>query len=81
MIAVTTMHPKTMRDTVDLRHLRQIICGLDEGVILIDPDQSLLWANDAALEMHGVAELAEAAVAAGQVAAQRHQAVHAHGLQ
>ena len=45
---------KSLRDTADLRHLRQIIAGLDEGVILIDPDQSLLWANDAALAMHGV---------------------------
>ena len=35
-------------------HLRQIIAGLDEGVILIDPDQSILWANKAALGMHGV---------------------------
>ncbi len=35
-------------------HLRQIIAGLDEGVILIDPDQSILWANVAALGMHGV---------------------------
>ncbi len=50
---------KTLRETADLRHLRQIIGGLDEGVILIDPDQSLLWANDAALAMHGVATLAE----------------------
>lgn len=50
---------KTLRETADLRHLRQIIVGLDEGVILIDPDQSLLWANDAALAMHGVASLAE----------------------
>nr|WP_306822632.1 PAS domain S-box protein [Sphingomonas sanguinis] len=47
----------TMRDTVDLRHLRQIVAGLDEGVILVDPDQSLLWANDAALAMHGVERL------------------------
>ncbi len=50
---------KTLRETADLRHLRQIIVGLDEGVILIDPDQSLLWANDAALAMHGVADVAE----------------------
>ncbi|MET0269051.1 MAG: PAS domain S-box protein [Sphingomonas sp.] len=50
---------KTLRETADLRHLRQIIVGLDEGVILIDPDQSLLWANDAALAMHGVKEIAE----------------------
>ncbi len=47
----------SLRDTVDLRHLRQIVAGLDEGVILIDPDQSLLWANDAALTMHGVERL------------------------
>ncbi len=50
---------KSLRETADLRHLRQIIVGLDEGVILIDPDQSLLWANDAALAMHGVAEIAD----------------------
>lgn len=48
---------KTLRDTADLRHLRQIVAGLDEGVILIDPDQSLLWANPAALKMHGVDSL------------------------
>jgi PAS domain-containing protein len=48
---------KSLRETNDLRHLRQIISGLDEGVILIDPDQSLLWANDAALAMHGVERL------------------------
>lgn len=50
---------KSLRETADLRHLRQIIVGLDEGVILIDPDQSLLWANDAALAMHGVKTMAE----------------------
>ena len=50
---------KSLRETADLRHLRQIVVGLDEGVILIDPDQSLLWANDAALAMHGVTELAD----------------------
>jgi len=50
---------KSLRETADLRHLRQIIAGLDEGVILIDPDQTLLWANDAALKMHGVAALDE----------------------
>ncbi|WP_246191488.1 helix-turn-helix transcriptional regulator [Aureimonas leprariae] len=34
--------------------LREIVVGLTEGVILIDPDQTLLWANAAALDMHGV---------------------------
>lgn len=48
---------KTLRETADLRHLRQIIAGLDEGVILIDPDETLLWANAAALAMHGVERL------------------------
>jgi PAS domain S-box-containing protein len=38
----------------DHRQLQQIIAGLAEGVILVDLDQSILWANDAALAMHGV---------------------------
>jgi PAS domain S-box-containing protein len=49
----------SLRDTVALRHLCQIVAGLDEGVLLIDPDQSLLWANPAALAMHGVERLEE----------------------
>jgi PAS domain-containing protein len=55
--AVADASFKTLRETADLRHLRQIIAGLDEGVILIDPDQTLLWANRAALAMHEVDEL------------------------
>ena len=43
----------------DRRQLQQIIAGLTEGVILIDPDQSISWANEAALAMHGVEELKE----------------------
>lgn len=37
-----------------LRYLQKIIGGLQEGIILIEPDGSLSWANSAALEMHGV---------------------------
>lgn len=48
---------KSLRDSADLRHLQQIISGLSEGVILIDPDQSILWANEAGLRMHGVERL------------------------
>ena len=48
---------KSLRDSADLRHLQQIIAGLSEGVILIDPDQTILWANEAALRMHGVDQL------------------------
>lgn len=39
--------------------LQQIIGGLSEGVILIEPDQSIVWANEAALTMHGASTLAE----------------------
>lgn len=46
-----------VRDAADLGNLRLIVAGLSEGVILIDPDQTILWANDAALRMHGVTAL------------------------
>ena len=49
---------KTLKQSADLRHLQQIITGLNEGVMLIDPDQSILWANDAALRMHGLKDAA-----------------------
>jgi PAS domain S-box-containing protein len=41
------------------RQLQQIIAGLSDGVILLELDQTLLWANDAALAMHGVGQLSE----------------------
>ncbi|MDP4006231.1 helix-turn-helix transcriptional regulator [Methylobacterium sp. NEAU K] len=44
---------------VDRQELRQIIAGLSEGVILVEPDQSLAYANEAALVMHGAASLDE----------------------
>lgn len=40
--------------SIDLPQLRHIISGLREGVILVDTDQKIRWANDAALRMHGV---------------------------
>src|SRR5215204_3767077 len=39
--------------------LEQIIAGLSEGVILVEPDQTITYANEAALEMHGVTNLDE----------------------
>ena len=39
----------------DHRQLRQILAGLREGVLLVNPDQTIAWANRAALDMHGVA--------------------------
>lgn len=41
------------------RQLQQIIAGLSDGVIMLDPDQSILWANDAALAMHGVEHVSD----------------------
>ena len=47
-----------MTDTVDRSQLTTIIAGLMEGVILIEPNQRIAWANDAALAMHGVETVA-----------------------
>ena len=41
----------------DRSQLEQIIAGLTEGVILVEPDQTITYANQAALEMHGVTSL------------------------
>ncbi|WP_241667141.1 helix-turn-helix transcriptional regulator [Muricoccus nepalensis] len=43
----------------DYQQLRLILAALQDGVILIDPDQRIAWANKAALRMHGVQEVAE----------------------
>jgi PAS domain S-box-containing protein len=42
---------------VDLRRLQQIVTGLTEGVILVSPEQAILWANEAALRMHGATRI------------------------
>lgn len=41
------------------RQLQEIVSGLHEGVILIDPADGIVWANASALDMHGVKALAE----------------------
>ena len=45
--------------TADRTQLQQIIAGLTDGVILIDPDQTIAWANATALALHGVTEVEE----------------------
>lgn len=42
------------RDRADHRQLQQLVAALSDGVILVEPDQTIAWANRAALEMHGV---------------------------
>ncbi|CAA2139498.1 MULTISPECIES: helix-turn-helix transcriptional regulator [Methylobacterium] len=44
---------------VDRYELRQIIAGLSEGVILVEPDQTIAYANEAALAMHGAESVSE----------------------
>ena len=39
------------------RQLQQIIVRLNKGVVLIDPDQSISWTNDAALVMYGLQDV------------------------
>ena len=43
-----------MTDFSDRVLLQHIIAGLDDGVMVIDPDQTIAWVNEAALRMHGV---------------------------
>ena len=43
----------------DRTQLQQIIAGLNDGVILVDPDQTIAWANAMALALHGVTAVSE----------------------
>ena len=36
------------------RHLREIVAGMSDGVILLDTHRRILWANPYALQMHGI---------------------------
>jgi PAS domain-containing protein len=55
-----------MTETVKRVHLRQIVDGLSEGVILVEPDETISYANKAALGMHGVERLDELGADIGQ---------------
>ncbi len=46
-------------EKADRTQLQQIIAALDDGVIVVEPDQSIAWANHAALAMHGVERIEE----------------------
>ncbi len=51
------LEQRTLDQIVGRSQLQLIIAGLTDGVILVDPDQSLAWANQAALAMHGVVSI------------------------
>lgn len=53
------MNATTARPQADRRQLQEIIAGLTEGILLIDPDRSIVWANETALAIHGVERLAD----------------------
>lgn len=36
------------------QHLQSIIAGLNEGIIVLEPDGAIAWANNSALALHGV---------------------------
>ena len=50
---------RTVTEYPDRSQLQQIIAGISEGVILIEPDGAITYANEAALAMHGVESLDE----------------------
>jgi PAS domain S-box-containing protein len=69
----------------DRAQLERIIAGLTEGVILVEPDQTITYANEAALEMHGVTSLDELGRTVDEYRRNfllRHQSTHLldHGL-
>ncbi|WP_242107185.1 helix-turn-helix transcriptional regulator [Luteimonas aquatica] len=53
------MGRKISKPEPDRRHLQQIIAGLSDGVLVIDPGGSIAWANDSALASHGVRKRAD----------------------
>lgn len=52
------MSQAVLAQETNRRQLQQIISGLSDGVILAEIDQSILWANEAALAMHGLDDIA-----------------------
>ncbi|CAI0698977.1 helix-turn-helix transcriptional regulator [Serratia ficaria] len=63
------MSQSVLASETNRSHLQQIISGLSDGVILTDTDRTILWANEAALSMHGLSHQAELGANAGEYAA------------
>ncbi len=68
-----------LRKAADLDHLQSIVAYLDEGIILISADEAILWANDAALAMHGAKSLADLGATVGDFR-KRFELTARHGL-
>ena len=53
------MSAATQTPRADRTQLQQIISGLTEGVVILEPDATIAWANDTALALHGAARLGD----------------------
>ncbi|CAI0802018.1 helix-turn-helix transcriptional regulator [Serratia proteamaculans] len=53
------MSQSVLASETNRSQLQKIISGLTEGVILTEIDQTILWANEAVLSMHGLTKLSE----------------------
>ncbi len=42
--------------------LQQVIAGLSDGLILVEPDGQIAWANQSALDMHRIEAIADLGV-------------------
>jgi PAS domain S-box-containing protein len=51
------MEEEIPRPRADRRQLQQIISGLTEGIVLLEPDGAIVWANETAVRIHGVESL------------------------
>ena len=51
--------PQSTREGGGHRRMRQLAAALADGVVLVAPDRTIAWANEAALRMHGVGAAAE----------------------
>ncbi|RMC37226.1 helix-turn-helix transcriptional regulator [Paracoccus alkanivorans] len=49
---------------VNRSQLQEIIAGLGEGVLLIDSDDRIVWANEQALALHNVSDLSQLGISA-----------------
>lgn len=48
------MTPSNAAPHAHRQHLQRIIAGLNDGIILLEPDGAIAWANASALALHGV---------------------------
>ncbi|HEX8595782.1 MAG TPA: helix-turn-helix transcriptional regulator [Pseudomonas sp.] len=62
------MSQAVLESETNRRQLQEIISGLSDGVLLIELDETIIWANEAALAMHGVDSVEQLGVDASDYA-------------